>query len=160
MGIQLHSKELPNLLLEELQDRYRNQSLTDVTLVSDEEGEFQAHKIILTSFSPIFCSLLPDNSDNQYVYLQGVKASVLENLLVFMYRGETFIDNEEITDFLTAARDFKLREFTEEKPPDSLYVDPNNSVEDEDVKLFSASDSETLDQYLLDSERLETREKT
>ena len=157
--IQLHAKELPNLLQEELQDRYRNQSLTDVTLVSDEQGEFVAHKIILSSFSPIFRSVLPDNSDHQYVYLQGVKASVLENLLEFMYRGETFIDNEEISDFLTAARDFKLREFTEEKTPDSLYVDPNSSVED--VKLFSASDSETLEQYLLqDSERLETVEKT
>ena len=152
--IPLHSKEVPNLLLEKLQDCYRNQSLSDVTLVSDEQGEFPAHKIILTSFSPIFRSVLPDNSEHQYVHLQGVTASVLENLLLFMYRGETFIDNEEITDFLTAARDFQLREFTEEKTPDSLYVDPCDSVQD--VKIFSASDSETLEQYLQDSERLET----
>ena len=155
---QLRSQKWPNVVLKQLEESYGKQSLADVTLVSDEQGEFSAHKIILTSFSPIFRSVLPHNSDHQHVHLQGVKATVLENLLQFMYRGETFIDNEEITDFLTAARDFKLREFTEEKTPDSLYVDPNNSVED--VKLFSASDSvsETIEQYLQDSER--TGEKT
>ena len=160
--IQLRTQK-PNLVLEELQDSYRKQSLSDVTLVCDDQEKFVAHKIILTSCSLIFRLLLPDNSDHQYVYLQGVKATVLENLLQFMYQGETFIDNDEITDFLTAARDFQLREFTEEKTPDSLYVDPSYSVQDvKDVKLFSASDSvsETLDQYLQDSESLETRVKT
>ena len=74
--------------------------------------------MILVSVSPIFRSLLADSADPQEVHLQGITSQVLENLLLFLYRGETLIQHEDINQFITAARDLRLREFVEEKTPD------------------------------------------
>ena len=100
---QLRSQKWPNVVLKQLEESYGKQSLADVTLVSDEQGEFSAHKIILTSFSPIFRSVLPHNSDHQHVHLQGVRATVLENLLQFMYRGVAYLHQDRIESVLRTA---------------------------------------------------------
>ena len=162
--IPMKSKNFPNLLFEELKDVSTKRTFSDVTLVSDEDLPFGAHKIVLVSCSPVLRSLLSDSSEQQNVHLQGITGPALESLLHFMYRGETEIDSEDISQFLNAARQLQLKEFVEEKTPDSLSVDPNDLVEEENVVIpeqsFYTSNSSTLEQFIKDSEILEENGKT
>ena len=159
--LRIESKNLPKLLLKELKDILVKKTFSDVTLVSEDDGQFRAHKMILVSVSPIFRSLLSDNNDHQKVHLQGIKSVVLENLLQFMYQGETLIQHEDINDFLTTARHLKLKEFAEDRTPDSLNFESNNPIKEEETKqLCYTSDSAALEQFLDDSEKLEVKEKT
>ena len=162
--LRIESKNLPQLLLKELKDISVKKTFSDVTLISEDDGQFQAHKMILVSVSPIFRTLLSDNNDHQKVHLQGIKSVVLENLLQFMYQGETFIQHEDIKDFLTTARHLRLKEFVEDKTPDSLNFESNNPIkeeeEEETKKSCYTSESAALEQFLNDSEKLEVKEKT
>ena len=83
---------------------------------TDIYSYFQAHKVILAACSPFFDSLfstldLTPNSTNPHpvVFLRGVKASDMERVLDFVYRGEVNVAQEELNSFLAVAEDLKIK---------------------------------------------------
>ena len=70
-------------------DLYEEEKHSDVTLVSDDQTQFKAHKIVLSACSPVF-KMITDNNPSQHslIYLRGIQSYEMESILQFMYLGE------------------------------------------------------------------------
>jgi len=80
----------------------------DVTLACDD-NQVQAHKVVLSSCSPVLKKLLRQNHHPHPVfYLRGVKFPELLNLLSFMYQGEVNVPQDSLEDFFNVAEDLKV----------------------------------------------------
>ena len=94
-----------------LKDLYTETSSTDVTLVSDDQIQFQAHKFVLSACSPVLKNLLLNNPHSHpLIYLRGVKQQELGSILQFMYHGEVQIDKSNINTFLQGAKDLQIKQ--------------------------------------------------
>ena len=70
-------------------DLYEENQYSDVTLVSDDQILFKAHKIVLNACSPVLKKII-DNNPTQHplIYLRGIQSYEMESILQFMYFGE------------------------------------------------------------------------
>ena len=90
-----------------------DQDLCDVTLVSEDGKQLEAHKVILASSSPFFLELLKRNKhQHPLVYMRGVKSDDLAALVDFLYFGEANVFQESLDAFLSLAEDLKLKGLT------------------------------------------------
>ena len=97
-----------------LKDLHQEGRYADVTLVSDDQTQFKAHKIILSASSPVFMKIIDNNpSQHPLIYLSGVKSYELESILQFMYLGETKVCQERIGKFVKLAKDLEVKEISE-----------------------------------------------
>jgi len=72
-----------------LKELYVENSYTDITLVSDEQVAFRAHKFVLSTESSILKDLIISNPcDHPLIYLRGVKKFELQAILQFLYLGK------------------------------------------------------------------------
>lgn len=99
--------------------------LFDVSLVLDGDPEVkvvQAHKVILAACSPFFESLFSRSQNhvfghpNPLIYLRGVRAKELNQILDFMYHGEVNVAQDELNSFLAVAEDLKIKGLTQNSP--------------------------------------------
>ena len=69
---------------------FRNQEyLHDVTLVSDDQKQVTAHKLVLSASSEYFQNIFKNNKiPNPFLCLDGVSSNDLENILDYIYNGE------------------------------------------------------------------------
>ena len=89
---------------------------TDVTLVSDDGKEIEAHKVIISASCDFFNSIFRKNKhSNPYVYLYGISAKLLSGILDFIYYGEVTVVSEDLNNFLTLAKNFKIKGLEETK---------------------------------------------
>merc|ERR1712129_12118 len=102
-------------LVSNFSDLFIENKYSDVTLVSDDKTQFQAHKIVLSAFSPVLKNMLHNNPHpNPLIYLRGVKQKELQLILCFLYLGEVEVSKDSISDFMEVAKDFALDGFTQE----------------------------------------------
>ena len=81
----------------------------DVTLIGDDESKLSAHRIVLSSCSSFFKSILRITSNsNPVIYLSGVNSQNLGFMLDYMYQGEVQIFQEQLDDFLSVAQKLKI----------------------------------------------------
>merc|ERR1712126_201452 len=91
-------------------DLRREKDFFDVTLISDDQSKFLAHKVVLSSCSSFFKSILRiANSSNPIIYLSGVSSWNLSLALDYMYQGEVQVFQELLDDFLVAAQNLKIQ---------------------------------------------------
>ena len=92
-------------------DLVTERHFADVTLVSDDQVQIKAHKIILSSCSPVLKKLLLDNPHpHPMIYLSGVKHEQLESILQWMYFGETNVYKDNIEEFIEIGMDLEVKE--------------------------------------------------
>ena len=104
-----------------------NQSFADVTLVSNDDKEFQAHKFILSAFSEFFEKLLSSrHQQNVILYLSEIPSHILSNILDFVYKGSVNVDLKDINQFIKGGNILKIK---------GLMTEPGNegNVEAEDI---------------------------
>eukprot|EP00092_Neocalanus_flemingeri_P041377 GFUD01045053.1.p1 GENE.GFUD01045053.1~~GFUD01045053.1.p1 ORF type:complete len:266 (+),score=42.95 GFUD01045053.1:32-829(+) len=90
----------------------------DVTLVSDDQKQVKAHKVILSACSPFFKAILKNNPHpTPLIFLSGVDMTNLKAILDFIYLGETAIDQDYLDSFMLACKLLKVKGLTE---PDRL----------------------------------------
>ena len=93
----------------------------DVTLVSDDQQQVSAHKVVLASSSEYFKNILTSNKHTHpMLCLNGVNAADLKNILDFLYNGEIQIYQDHLDQFLAIAQRFQLDgllQGNEENPP-------------------------------------------
>merc|ERR1712051_603328 len=88
----------------------------DVTLVSDDQIQTKAHKVVLSACSPVLKTLLVNNPHSHpLLYLRGINQAELQAILKFMYFGETQIFENRINDFVSVAKDLEVKEISEEQ---------------------------------------------
>jgi len=96
------------LLAEELVTR---EQLTDVTL-SCGDMILNAHSLMLSVCSPYFRSLLSENQHREkhhIIHLNGVSGRLMQQLLVYMYRGEISISQDDLGPLIETARCLQIK---------------------------------------------------
>merc|ERR1719427_634632 len=107
---------------------------SDVTLVSDDQKQFKAHKVVLSACSPVLKTLLINNPHSHpLLYLRGIKQTELQAILKFMYFGETQIFENRINDFVSVAKDLEVKEISEEQDEEEEGDDQSNTFQAEET---------------------------
>ena len=105
----------------------------DVTLVSDDQIQTKAHKVVLSACSPVLKTLLVNNPHSHpLLYLRGIKQTELQAILKFMYFGETQIFEHRINRFVSAAKDLEVKDISTKRE--------ENNVEDKVCTINSDQD--------------------
>ena len=108
----------------------------DVTLVSDDQFQTKAHRVVLSACSPVLKTLLVNNPHSHpLLYLRGIKQTELQAILKFIYFGETQIFEDRINDFVSVAKDLEVKEISEK---DHTMLKVAEIVEEELTQVLCA----------------------
>ena len=87
-----------------------NSNFTDVTLVSNDNNKFHAHKAILSAHSEYFSTIFTShNNENQVLLLAGAKAQEVSNLINFMYQGYVNVPKKHVDDLMSLASGLNIK---------------------------------------------------
>ena len=87
-----------------------DRDFTDVTLACEDGEQVEAHKMILAASSPVFQNILKRNTHTHpLIYMRGVRSEDLFAILDFLYRGETYVYQENLDSFLILAEELQLK---------------------------------------------------
>ena len=88
---------------------WNDTSFTDITLVTFDDKQINAHKIILSSFSPLFRNIIDRNPHQKpIIYLKDITHTHLLLLLKFIYIGSCEVKASDLEAFLATAKDLKI----------------------------------------------------
>ena len=122
----------------DLQSMFRDVQIdgtfADVTLVSNDQVQTQAHQCIISACSPVIKDLLLINpSPHTLIYLCGIKNKDLQSLLQVLYLGQVTFDQEDIKDIIDLALEVKeLIDYYEE----SEKMTNEKVVSEESLKIY------------------------
>ena len=89
--------------------------LQDVTLVSDDDFQVKAHKLVLSTSSSYFKNIFTKNiQPNILLCLEGTNENDLQNILDYIYHGEVEIFQDNLDRFMNIAQRLKLEGLLEE----------------------------------------------
>ena len=91
-----------------------NSNFADVTVLCDDLQEVKAHRFILSACSNVFRKIF-ENNINPCIYLKGVKYEVMNALLDFMYNGQTVVEEENLSELLSVAKDLDVKELNDDE---------------------------------------------
>ena len=98
-----------------------NNLYTDVTLVSDDNVQFQAHKLILSAGSEYFRNILSDKAHpHPMLCLDGVTSEDLERVIKYLYVGEVSVPQTSLQKFLQITHKFKCYGLNDKGKKDQL----------------------------------------
>ena len=103
-------------MLEMFDQLYKDEAMTDVTLMCDDGNSLKAHKIVLSSGSSYFKSIFDKlTSSNQYpiVILREISFEDLKIIVEFIYRGEVTVPHEQLDSVLKNAQWLKVKGINE-----------------------------------------------
>ena len=104
-------KSFDRHVLATFQEILKDSNLSDVTLVCEDQIQIPAHKLVLSSVSPVFRNLLLNNSDLQpLIYLDGVNKQQLQSILQFIYLGKTTVLKDQVKEFMDIAEELQIKE--------------------------------------------------
>ena len=93
---------------------FTENSFSDVTLVSDDQIPFQAHKFVLSIFTPVLKTILLNNiHSHPLIFLRGVMQQDLKSILQLMYLGLANVSQDNISKVLAFTKDLQIRELEE-----------------------------------------------
>ena len=120
------------------QNLRKEEDFYDVTLVSDDQKQVSAHKVVLSSCSEYFKNILKQNKHSQpLLCLEGINSNELNNILDYIYYGSVNIHQDDLDRFLSISQRLKLEGLISEEdnrrsndtvPED--YVPPSNAYND------------------------------
>ena len=112
----------------------------DVTLVSDDNKNVSAHRIILSAGSDFFNEILSQNNHSHpLLCLDGINSSDLKNVLDYIYNGELQIYPENLDRFLQIAQKLKLKGLL------------SSDEKDEDIDIPTEYETEQYQDQVTDS---------
>ena len=115
----------------------------DVILVSEDDVQISAHKIVLSASSGFFKRILQNNPhEHTLLFLGGVTSKYLSLVLDYIYQGEVQLYQEHLDGFLSTAQKLQIEGLLE-KPERGINF--NLDVEDEEVKDDLQSNPSKLD---------------
>ena len=128
---------------------------TDVTLVSDDLQQVEAHKLVLAACSGYFGSILKTNTHpHPLLCLEGVSSAQLSHILQYIYNGEIMLNQDDVEQFLTIAKRLRLQGLTSDDDQESK---PHS--ETEEITIIQ-EEYKTLQGNIEDVLKLEAVEET
>ena len=86
-----------------------NTNFSDVTIASNDNVQFKAHKLVLSSCSEFFQNILLKNPHkNPLLYLNNVSSTEMRAIMEFMYLGECKVGQDAIGRFLKVGEELKI----------------------------------------------------
>ena len=118
-----YSDHLRTMMNEMLVDDH----FADVTLVTEDKKQINAHLNILSACSPFFKDIVK-KQNNSIIYLRGIHFKEVKSILQFIYLGKTSFQEEMLNEFLSVAKSLEIKELskavnyysrdeTDDKPP-------------------------------------------
>ena len=81
----------------------------DVTVVSEDELQLSAHKLVLSACSSFFKNIFKKNVHaSPLIYLSGISSSNLKNVLDYIYCGEVQLFQDQLESFFEVAKKLKI----------------------------------------------------
>ena len=141
---------------------WEEQHFTNVTLVCDDEKQIKAHKVVLSSSSAFFKRILTKNlHEHPLIYLKGIAFAELENIVQFIYQGQTEVRQSNLNRFLNAAKDLEVKglmnhsfikeENSQEMLGHHLEVNDESTESNNDLAVGLTSDKEFCDAIKVES---------
>ncbi|XP_026326079.1 zinc finger protein 131-like [Hyposmocoma kahamanoa] len=97
-----------NNILSNVKELFKDEGLSDVTLVS-EGHSFKAHKVILSANSSVFRNIFQQNPHKDpIIVLHDINTASLRTLLTFMYNGEVNVTEEFLPMLLKTAEVLRI----------------------------------------------------
>ena len=105
----LRWNEFQNNVSKSFSQLRRDTSLVDVTLISRDQQQISAHRMVMSMCSGFFKNIFCNNPHSHpLLYLDGIDSHELQLILDYMYHGEVKIFHEHLDRFLDIAQKFKL----------------------------------------------------
>ena len=116
----------------------KDNEFADLTLVCEDGNQIEVHRVVLSSSSPFFKTLLAKNKHpNPIVYMRGIKSGDLSAVVDFLYHGEAKVFEEDLDTFLAIAEDFQLMGLMKE--PDEKVFRGKEDQNDQGTKTKQIS---------------------
>ena len=97
-----------------LTELFKESSFSDVTLVSDDNQPFLAHRYVLSTHSPYFKDILLNNPHpHPLIYLKNVNHEDLHSILEFIYLGKASVYPDNMGRFALAAKDLQIKKLAD-----------------------------------------------
>merc|ERR1712150_372661 len=133
-------------------DLYQEGKYSDVTLVSDDQTQFKAHKFVLSACSPVFKKIINNNPiQNPLIYLRGIQRYEVESILQFIYFGEAMLYQVRVGEFIKVAKDLEIKDVSQEGeilPLNDVDVPETDIPVDESVVVDLVLESKESDPLL------------
>ena len=118
--------DFQSTVLQSFKSIRRDKDFLNVTLVTDDEIQIEAHKVILAASSPFLGNILKKSPHKHpLIYLSGISSINLSLILDYVYFGEVQLLQEQLDDFLLASSKLKISGLTgnekEEEDEDKKY---------------------------------------
>ena len=95
--------------------------LHNVTLVSNDNQQISAHKLVLSACSEYFRNIFKNNqSKHPLLCIDSTTKEDLNNIMDYMYNGEVHVYQDDLDRFLTIAQRFKLQGLLGVSPSEEL----------------------------------------
>jgi len=129
------------------EDLCHQEQFIDVT-ISCGDHNFPAHKLILSVCSPYFKNLFLRNPcKHPIVVLKDVHFKYMKLLLIFMYRGEVAVPQEDLSGLLKVARSLQVRGLAEMSSPIPAQISPRKRYLSE---MMGDSDLDSNGEFSID----------
>ena len=111
-----------------------------VTLVSDDQIQISAHKLILSACSSFFKTILKQNSHaHPLIYITSVSSADLGCILDYIYNGEVAIYQDQLDSFLDLAKKFKVEGLLLVSQDEEIHLKEKDVLEKEFISYTSTS---------------------
>ena len=119
-------KEFNSTFSGSLETLRRENAFYDVTLVTEDDMVMNAHKVVLSSSSLFFKSVLMklNSLQNPCLYLGGVSGPDLQVIMDFIYKGEARLYQQHMDSFLNAAAKLKISGLMSNTKPSTNKLEP------------------------------------
>ena len=142
MGSQTFELKLEDTENDLLQKMLRNQEFSDVTLISEDGSNIQAHRVVLGACSDFFKDIFQKNSNPKIIiYVDNANHSILDALVRFMYTGQVTIQKQQFKKFLEIGEKFRIGGLVNEE---NYKKDENNKNADID-KICDSLEKKKMD---------------
>ena len=116
------------------------EEFSDVTLVSSDKRQVSAHKVVLSSCSDYFKTILKASNKSKDIILclENINHDELNNMLDYVYNGEVSIEQNQLDSFLMIAQRFQLEGMISEPEAEdshSSVVNSSNKIHPETENL-------------------------
>ena len=134
-----------------LSSLFDQSDFSDVTLVSEDQKQILAHKVILASGSPFFKKIFLSNPHPKPLIYLKVKFSDLQAIVRFVYTGQCNVGQEELDAFLELAKTLEVVGLTSDdgatpvktgsiRKDDQENLDNSQVDEDDPDNLYDVKD--------------------
>ena len=117
---------------------WNDQDISDVTLVTKDDEQIKAHKVILSSASAFFNSILLASPDNTKFLVNNISHKELQMVIQFIYLGQCEVGEEELDGFLAAGKFLGVEGLLEDARPINITM----VEQKEDIEQFKTEPGE------------------